>query len=68
MDEKTSNKTESQDVFKDMEKAAPPQPQDEEEDEFPRGVKVFIIMLAVWLSMFLVALVRTTHYYPLPFE
>lgn len=62
MEEKPSNNAEPQSTATevDLEKAVAPRPasaQHEAEDEFPSGVKVLIIMLAVWLSMFLVALV-----------
>ncbi|KAE8441171.1 hypothetical protein EG329_005800 [Mollisiaceae sp. DMI_Dod_QoI] len=46
----------------DVEKAVAPQPpttNEADDDEFPSGIKVLVIMLAVWLSMFLVALDRT---------
>ncbi|TVY29913.1 Efflux pump, partial [Lachnellula hyalina] len=44
----------------DLEKAGPPPTgQDESEDEFPGPKKLFLIMLGLYLSMFLVALDRT---------
>lgn len=59
MDEKPSNNAEPHNTATevDAEKAVTPAPKDEADDEFPSGVKVLIIMSAVWLSMFLVALV-----------
>jgi hypothetical protein len=59
MDEKPSNTAEPYTATElDAERAVTP-PKDVAEDEYPSGVKVLIIMSAVWLSMFLVALVRT---------
>lgn len=58
MDEKPSTTAEPHTATElDTEKAITP-PKDEAEDEYPSGVKVLIIMSAVWLSMFLVALVH----------
>ncbi len=48
----------------DVEKAVasqPPTTNEADDDEFPSGIKVLVIMLAVWLSMFLVALVRLLY-------
>ena len=59
MDDKPSNTAEPHSATElDAEKAITP-PKNEAEDEFPSGVKVLVIMSAVWLSMFLVALVCT---------
>jgi hypothetical protein len=52
------SKTEEQPVTSDVEKAAIPAAKDDaEEDEYPPFAKVIIIMTAVYLAMFLVALV-----------
>ncbi|KAF8866985.1 MFS general substrate transporter [Acephala macrosclerotiorum] len=63
MEEKPSNDAEPQSIATEVDVenavAARTGAQHEAEDEFPSGVKVLIIMLAVWLSMFLVALDRT---------
>lgn len=62
MEEKSDNNAEPHSAATevDVEKAATPPPaKAEDEDDFPSGMKVIIIMLAVWLSMFLVALVRS---------
>jgi hypothetical protein len=49
-----------QSVTSDVEKAAPAavKGDDEEEDEYPPFAKVVFIMAALYLAMFLVALVR----------
>jgi len=49
-----------QSVTSDVEKAAPAAAKgdDEEEDEYPPFAKVVFIMAALYLAMFLVALVR----------
>jgi hypothetical protein len=53
------SKPEEQPVTSDVEKAALPAAKDDaEEDEYPPFAKVIIIMTAVYLAMFLVALVR----------
>jgi hypothetical protein len=53
------SKNEGQPVTGDVEKAAlPPVKEDAEEDEYPPFAKVIIIMTALYLAMFLVALVR----------
>lgn len=45
-------------------------PPDQAEEEYPKGMKVLVIMLAVWLSMFIVALVclnsHLLHLLPAP--
>jgi hypothetical protein len=54
-----SNAEEPQDhTTGDLEKAPPVPVKNEDEDEYPPFAKVVIIMIAVYLSMFLVALVR----------
>lgn len=42
----------------DVEKAAPAPPKQESEDEFPSFQKLIFILVALYLSMFIVALVR----------
>lgn len=44
------------DAQTDEEEAVTPSPK-QTEDEYPKGIKVLVIMSAAWLSMFLVALV-----------
>ncbi|KUJ21691.1 MFS general substrate transporter [Mollisia scopiformis] len=62
MEDKANNNAEPHGLATevDVEKAnAPPLSRVQTEDEYPSGIKVFIIMMAAFLSMFLVALDRT---------
>jgi hypothetical protein len=56
MASKTEETTAS--VTGDLEKAPPAAVNDDEDDEFPPFAKVVLIMTALYLAMFLVALVR----------